>query len=60
MAINYYSKEHLKALASKKLEQAAEKERLSTSRKEKRDSFYESLKNSRKNEETRDLKTTGR
>jgi len=60
MAINYFSKEQLKALASKKLEQAAEKERLSTSRKEKRESFYESLKNSRKNEETSDLKTTGR
>ena len=44
----FYSKEELKAMAVKKLEESAEKEKLSSSRKEKKENFYEQLRASRK------------
>jgi hypothetical protein len=45
------SKEDLKALVNKKIEQAAQQERLSTSRKEKKEYFYDKLKSSRKKDD---------
>lgn len=52
-----YSKEELKALAVKKLVESAEKEKLSSSRKEKKENFYEQLRASRKKDEIKEFKT---
>ena len=51
-----YSKEELKALAVRKLEESAEKEKLSSSRREKKENFYEQLRASRKKDEIKEFK----